>query len=132
MGDDETLTGARNRCQQCREAQPLADYYCGLEGGCAIVGKDMICFAWMVITNQAGKEGCAKTGTFALPSQVTALVKSGMELGHANDQVFATRESKKGGGAVGLLTSNAVNRTQYYEQALILALIPFHMPDLYP
>eukprot|EP00730_Choanoeca_flexa_P014421 TRINITY_DN6305_c0_g2_i1.p2 TRINITY_DN6305_c0_g2~~TRINITY_DN6305_c0_g2_i1.p2 ORF type:complete len:187 (+),score=30.13 TRINITY_DN6305_c0_g2_i1:1699-2259(+) len=132
MGDEETLRGARNRCQACREAISDADYYCAPEGGCSIVGSHLDCFAWMVVVNQAGKEGIAKTGTFALPPEVAKLVQSGMELGHANDKVFATKESKKGGGAVGLLSSGVVTRTTYYEQALVLALIPFHMPDLYP
>ena len=131
MGDAEALAGARNRCRNAALRCPGADYYVGLEGGCEMVAGTMTCFAWMVVHSAGGREGKAKTGTFDLPPAVAELVQGGMELGHANDQVFATKESKHGGGAVGLLTSGAVDRTAYYEQALLLALIPFHMPDLY-
>ena len=132
MGDEETIQGARNRCAACLKAVPEADYYCGLEGGCDMKKEEMSCFAWMVIMDKHGKEGKSRTGVFTLPPQVAALVKSGLELGYANDQVFKTTGSKRSGGAVGILTSGVVDRTQYYEQALVLALIPFHMPALYP
>ncbi|EDQ90280.1 uncharacterized protein MONBRDRAFT_16334 [Monosiga brevicollis MX1] len=144
MGDDETLTGARNRTRNALELAPGADYYCGLEGGCgycetspapgqtAAPKRTLTCFAWMaVLEAKTGIEGKAKTGTFELPARVQQLVEGGMELGHANDEVFKTKKSKQGGGAVGLLTSMAVTRTTYYEQALMLALIPFNMRDLY-
>eukprot|EP00043_Microstomoeca_roanoka_P017639 m.184928 g.184928 ORF g.184928 m.184928 type:complete len:228 (-) comp16677_c3_seq2:489-1172(-) len=134
MGDEETLTGARNRASKAREMMPGCHYYCGLEGGCAFDSQgDMSCFAWIVVQDETGKkEGRAKTGMFFLPPEVAALVKDGMELGHANDRVFAQHNSKQKGGAVGLLTDGVVTRHLYYEQTVILALIPFKMPDLYP
>ena len=102
MGDDETLRGARNRIANTRKAKPGADYYCGLEGGCGAVGSPVVpapseegdktaqplaCFAYIVVASDKG-EGFARTGAFNLPPAVTALVRSGMELGHANDRVF--------------------------------------------
>lgn len=132
MGDDETLQGGRNRCKNARAALPGADFYCGLEGGCARQAAGMVCFAWMVVVSSDGKEGKAKTGSFELPREVVSLIDGGMELGYANDKVFSTVESKHGGGAVGLLTRGVIDRTEYYEQALILALIPHVMPKLYP
>jgi non-canonical (house-cleaning) NTP pyrophosphatase len=39
MGDEETLQGARNRVRNARAMLPGADFYCGLEGGCAFVGE---------------------------------------------------------------------------------------------
>lgn len=103
MGDDETLKGARNRVVNARESIPGADYYCGLEGGCGDVGstpraasatdadraaQPLACFAYIVVADKAGREGFARTGAFNLPPAVTALVLSGIELGHANDRVF--------------------------------------------
>lgn len=76
--------------------------------------------------------GCAKTGTFPIPPKVADLVEKGMELGYANDQVFQSRESKSGLGAVGLLTDGLIDRSAYYEHALVLALTPWIRPDMYP
>ena len=44
------------------------------------------------------------TCSFDLPPAVAALVRQGMELGHANDHVFSLHNSKQSGGAVGSLT----------------------------
>jgi non-canonical (house-cleaning) NTP pyrophosphatase len=55
-----------------------------------------------------------------------------MELGDADDVVFGRTNSKQENGAVGLLTENVIDRTAYYVQALILALIPFKNSVLYP
>ncbi|EGD75167.1 hypothetical protein PTSG_06820 [Salpingoeca rosetta] len=142
MGDAETLTGAKNRVKNARDMMPGCDFYCGLEGGCTLEesnttgagdGGEMTCFAWIVVQDAEGKrEGKAKTGTFYLPPEVTKLVKGGLELGHANDRVFSQHNSKQQGGAVGLLTDGVITRHLYYEQTVILALIPFKTPDLYP
>ena len=75
--------------------------------------------------------GIAKTGTFLLPKSVTKLVKGGMELGDADDQVFGRTKSGQGTGTVGLLTDHLIDRGQYYEHALILALMPWIRPDVY-
>jgi non-canonical (house-cleaning) NTP pyrophosphatase len=60
-----------------------------------------------------------------LPLEVANLVRSGVELGIADDQVFGRSNSKQSNGAVGLLTADLINRQQYYEHAVVLALIPF-------
>jgi non-canonical (house-cleaning) NTP pyrophosphatase len=78
--------------------------------------------------DQLGK-GC--TGRFALPPRVAELVHQGKELGVADDIVFGRTNSKQENGAVGLLTENIIDRAAYYEQAVILALIPFKNPLLY-
>jgi non-canonical (house-cleaning) NTP pyrophosphatase len=60
------------------------------------------------------------------------LIKEGKELGEADDIVFQKENSKQKTGAVGLLTGNVLDRTSYYKEAIILALIPFKNKDLYP
>ena len=54
-----------------------------------------------------------------------------MELGAADDQFFAQENSKQGGGSVGILTHGAITRQTYYNQAIILALIPFLNEELF-
>ena len=78
-----------------------------------------------------GLSGESKTATCVLPPRIAQLVNSGVELGHANDEVFAKHNSKHGSGMVGSLTGDLITRTTYYEQAALLALAPFRNRDLY-
>ncbi len=129
LSDQETLLGAMNRAEYIRE-RIKADFWAGIEGGIRPDGDDLEAFAWIVIQSQK-KTGRARTGTFMLPPEVAALVRSGMELGHADDLVFRRDNSKQGNGAVGILTGDIITRTTYYEHAAILALIPFMNPEIF-
>lgn len=130
MNDQVTRAGARNRVQNARQQFPAASFYVGLEGGVEEREEDIWAFAWMAILS-GQKWGEARTSSFRLPPQIGALVKGGMELGKADDLVFGTHNSKQAGGAVGLLTHQLIDRTTYYREAIILALIPFIRPDFY-
>ena len=90
----------------------------------------MEAFAWVVILSE-NTEGQSRTSTFYLPPKVVELVHEGVELGLANDQVFNETNSKTKGGAVGTLTHGVLGRTEYYVQAVMLALVAFINPDLY-
>ncbi|MFD2036492.1 inosine/xanthosine triphosphatase [Belliella marina] len=131
VGDEETYLGANNRAKNAKLVFPEADYWVGIEGGVDEVNGEMHAFAWVVVLDRKGKTGKAKTATFYLPSVVTELVKGGMELGMADDQVFSRENSKQGNGSVGILTKGVVNRKEYYSQAVILALIPFLNESIY-
>lgn len=130
MSDTETLIGAQNRAHHCSVEHPDACYWVGLEGGCQLVASELEAFAWMFIKSSQG-EGKARTASFSLPRQVATLVADGIELGVADDMVFKQKNSKQQGGAVGLLTGGLIDRSQYYEQALILSLIPFINAEFY-
>jgi non-canonical (house-cleaning) NTP pyrophosphatase len=69
--------------------------------------------------------GKARTATYYLPRETAMLVKGGMELGHADEVVFGGQNSKQKNGSVGLLTGDVIDRRAYYEEAVVLALIPF-------
>lgn len=125
MGDAETLLGAKNRAIGASKIFPEGDYWVGIEGGLDTDEQGMFAFAWIYILDKAGKVGQAKTGTFYVPNAIAELVKSGMELGHADDQFFQEENSKQGGGSVGILTKGKLDRRTYYSQAVLLALIPF-------
>jgi non-canonical (house-cleaning) NTP pyrophosphatase len=153
MTDEETLQGALNRAINARAAQPSADYWVGIEGGCEEKHGELWTFAWVVVLGLASPRhegyqwtepakvadvrqgvrvlmGKARTGAFMLPQEVANLVRSGIELGHADDQVFGRSNSKQTNGAVGLLTSDLIDRQRYYEHAVILALVPFKNTNL--
>jgi inosine/xanthosine triphosphatase len=130
--ESETLLGAKNRASHAKTLVPEADYWVGIEGGVDEDSQGMYAFAWIYVMHRSGKGGQSKTGTFYLPPQVVALIQDGMELGHADDLVFQAQNSKQKGGSVGLLTQGLITREAYYQQAMVLALIPFLNELLYP
>ncbi len=131
MSEEETIYGAATRAKNVLSLAPSADYAVGIEGGLALRDGNMEAFAWVVIISKEGKYGKGRTGSFFIPNKVAELIKGGMELGDADDLVFARTNSKRSNGAVGILTEDVLTRTTFYEPAVILALIPFKNPKLY-
>ncbi|KAM6481459.1 Maf/Ham1 [Trichoderma sp. SZMC 28011] len=154
MTDAETLQGARNRARNARDAEPQADYWVGIEGGVDDSGDAMETFAWVVVLGRADTPGSdssashnesaststsatktermgrARTAAFFQPEEVARLVRGGMELGPAGDQVFGSENSRAHSGSIGLLTGDLIKRSAYYVPAVIGALIPFRNSTL--
>lgn len=140
VGDEETKLGAINRAkaaysEHVRATNENPSFSVGLEGGvskCAYEDdKHLECFAWIAIFN-GSNVGLARTASFGLPNIIKTLVlKDGLELGDADDKVFGTVNNKQFSGTVGRLTNGIIDRTAYYEHAVILATIPFQWKDLY-
>lgn len=130
MSDEATLHGAKLRASAARLDDDAADFWVGIEGGVDFRKEEAEAFGWVVILSK-NKEGRARSATFSLPPVAAQLLKNGKELGDINDQLFHTHNSKQQGGAVGLLTKEIVNRDELYEQAVVLALIPFLNQNFY-
>jgi len=128
LSNKETLQGATNRLKNIQHLE--ADYYVSIEGGIDLLDNNYEAFAWVVVSDN-NKISKAKTATFPLPLKISNLIKQGYELGEADDIVFNRSNSKQKNGAVGILTDNLINRTDYYKHAIILALIPFTNSKLY-
>ncbi len=131
LSGKETLAGAEFRAESARRAAPNAEYWVGIEGGVEEIRGDLMAFAWVVILSK-DRVGRGQTAGFFLPPRVAELVRQGKELGEADDLVFGQQNSKQKNGAIGLLTDDALDRTQLYEPAVLMALIPFKKTDLYP
>jgi inosine/xanthosine triphosphatase len=130
LSNNETFLGAKNRADNASKELKDADFYCGIEGGIGPIDNEMEAFAWVVVKS-VDRYGKSRTATFFLPKQVVQLIKEGKELGDADDIVFNRKNSKQENGAVGILTGDIIDRTKYYTEAIILALIPFKNVDLY-
>ncbi len=130
MSDEETLTGALNRSNAAKVAFPDADFWVGLEGGVAQLPSGMYAFAWVVVQSKT-QVGQAKSSYLPLAPIIAQRLQNGEELGPVNDAVFGQKDSKKAGGAAGLLTKNILSREKIYTDTVILALIPFLHPALY-
>lgn len=131
MSEEETRLGAWNRVTAAKERVPQADWWVGIEGGIRQVKDGMEAFAWVLVAN-GQQHGWGRSAGFFLPPEVARLVAGGMELGHADDLVFGTSNSKQANGAIGLLTHNLITRESLYVPAVLMALIPFLRPELYP
>ncbi|MBZ0300046.1 MAG: DUF84 family protein, partial [Anaerolineae bacterium] len=129
MSDEETYQGAFQRAAQAEKTVPEADFWVGIEGGLEERHGELHGVAWILVRG-AGRLGQSRTATFVLPDEVAQLVRQGYELGHADDLVFRRSNSKQANGSVGILTDDVLDRTIYYEHAVILALIPFKNPHL--
>ncbi|ELR66134.1 Inosine/xanthosine triphosphatase [Photobacterium marinum] len=127
MCADETLDGARNRIANARKKVPDADYYVSIEAG--IDGE--FTFAWMVIENH-NQRGEARSASLPLPPKALEKVHQGIELGDVMDEMFNQNNIKQKGGAIAMLTNHKLSRSTVYQQALILALIPFMNQELFP
>lgn len=130
MSEQETLQGALNRVQNARNESPNANFWIGIEGGVAEENNELAAFAWVVVQDRE-QLGKARSGTFYLPPAVQQLVQQGIELGTANDRIFNHENSKQKGGAIGILSDNALSRRELYEQAVVLALVPIKNKTLY-
>lgn len=131
MTDEETLQGAHNRAINAKSHQPAADLWVGIEGGIEEKEGGFMAFAWIVVEGN-GQKGIGKSAGFMLPPKVCQLISQGMELGEADDVVFGQSNSKQNSGAIGLLTNDLITRTTLYVPAILMALIPFARPELYP
>jgi len=130
-GDDETIRGALARAHAARDARD-ADLGVGIEGG-VVDERDgtMRTCAWAAIVDRAGRSGVGGSLALTLPPRVAALVRSGLELGHAMDRIAGEHDTKRGKGAVGILTAGIVDRQRAYEVLVSYALARFLTPDLY-
>lgn len=121
--DSETKTGAINRAKNAMKVFSDFDYFVGLEGGIEDLENEMRVFGWVAILSKVNLGTC-RTVSYELPTAVAKLVRSGKELGEADDIVFGRTNSKQKMGAAGLLTKGVVNRSDIFETATTLALIP--------
>jgi len=87
--------------------------------------------AWAAVVDSGGKQGVGGSLAMQLPSSVARLIREGTELGHAMDQLVGAHDTKRGAGAVGILTDGMVDRQRAYEVLVMYALAPFVTPTLY-
>jgi len=130
VGDAETIRGATQRARAVLAASD-ADFGVGLEGGVVEDDGIMRTCAWAAVVARDGRVGTGGSLAMPLPSRVAALVREGVELGHAMDRVTGSHDTKRGAGAVGILTAGLVDRQRAYEALVAYALAPFVTPEIY-
>ena len=125
VGDDVTIAGARMRALRARDALD-ADFGAGIEGG-VVENPDgsLRTCAWAVVVARDGRIGTGGSLAMPLPPPVAAAVRGGLELGLAMDELTGAHDTKRGTGAVGVLTAGLIDRRAAYEVLVTYALVPF-------
>ncbi len=129
-GEHETRTGALQRAQQA-VSQTGADLGIGFEGGVVRTEFGLMLTNWAAVVSATGKIGVGCGGGALLPPAVARMIDEGMELGPAMDTLIGGHDTKRGEGAIGILTDGLVNRQAAFEYTLKLALAPFRSPQFY-
>jgi inosine/xanthosine triphosphatase len=137
-GHDETRKGALQRARGALLAETGADYAVGIEGGVEDTGvfNGLRSVAYVAIRRSRDlRLSVEHTASFKLPPRVARLLRGEepghdkLELGAACDLVFNETNSKQQGGTVGAVTRGLLDRTAYYEHAIVCALAPFLHDD---
>ena len=136
-GRDETRQGALQRAHGALLAEAGADYAVGVEGG-VVEAHDGCLRSVAYVAIHRGRDlriSVEQTASFKLPPRVERLLlgeepgHGKLELGAACDLVFNETNSKQQGGTVGAVTRGLLDRTTYYEHAVVCALAPFLHDD---
>jgi len=128
--DDETIRGATQRAKAALAISD-AELAIGIEGGIVEEHGQMRTCAWAAVVARDGRVGVGGSLAMALPDRVAALVRTGVELGHAMDRITGGHDTKRGTGAVGILTAGLVDRQRAYEALVTYALARFLSPTYY-
>lgn len=138
-GDEQTIEGAVARArlalgQALAEGRVSADAALGvgIEGGVVDDGpRGLRTCAWAAVVDVEGRTGIGGSLAMPLPPAIAQRLRDGMELGHAVDDVIAARDTKRGPGAVGVLTAGLMDRQQAYEPLVTYALARFLRDDMW-
>jgi inosine/xanthosine triphosphatase len=116
------LRGARNRALAAKKLAH-ADYGVGLEGGMRRTQFGWFVEGWVAVSDAKGKVSFGSGGGAKIPSAVAKKILSdGLEMGHATDSVFGTKNIKHDIGLGGLLTDGFASREIEFTQACTIAL----------
>ena len=131
LSDDEMVTGAKARAIAARNALD-ADLGIGLEGGVHRSTWGALLSGWAAIVDRQGRLGLGSGGRIVLPPVLVESLEQGEELGPAMDRLSGLNDTRKGPGAVGILTNGLVVRDEAFRVAVAYALARFLHPAWYP
>ena len=123
-GDEQTRRGAFNRARNAL-TETGAKFGVGLEGGVVETSVGLMTCAWCVMVNGQGQVGYGGGVHMLLPPVIADVLRQHGELGPAMDALVNEPDTKRGLGAVGILTNGLSNRQAAYEQLVAMAAAPF-------
>ncbi|WP_323674994.1 inosine/xanthosine triphosphatase [Halorubellus sp. PRR65] len=124
-GHAQTIEGAVTRARRAYDHGGF-DLGVGIEGGVAgFDGTDGTYLVMWAAVTDGDRVETASGPALRLPDDVAARIDAGEELGPVMDDVYGRESVATQEGAAGVLTGNAVTRTQALETAVAGALGPF-------
>jgi len=123
-GDEQTRRGAFNRANHALR-HLSAEFGVGLEGGLVETSVGLMTCAWGAMVDSRGQVGYGGGVHVLLPPIVADILKEHGELGPAMDALVNEEDTKRGRGAVGILTNGLTSRQAAYEQLVAMAAAPF-------
>ena len=130
LSDEQMVAGALARAAAARAAVD-ADLGVGLEGGVNRSPWGLLLTSWVAVVDRSGRQGLGSGGRLQLPPALAAAVQAGEELGPAVDKLAGQHDTKRGPGAVGILTSGLVRRDEAFRVAMAYAMACFLHPHWY-
>ena len=131
LSDEEMVIGAKARAVAARNALD-ADLGIGMEGGVHRSTWGALLSSWAAIVDRQDRLGLGSGGRILLPKVLVESLEQGEELGPAMDRLSGLTDTRKGPGAVGILTNGLVVRDDAFRVAITCALAPFLHPAWYP
>lgn len=130
ISDEQMVAGARARAVAARAALD-ADLGVGLEGGVHRSPWGLLLTGWVAVVDRAGRQGLGSGGRLPLPAVLAQAVLAGEELGLAVDRLAGQHDTKRGPGAVGILTRGLVRRDEAFRVATAYAMAQLLHPEWY-
>lgn len=128
--DEDMVKGAVTRAQAARAALD-ADLGVGLEGGAHRSPWGWLLSGWVAVVDRSGYQGLGSAGRILLPPPLADAISQGEELGPAMDRLAGLADTRRGPGAVGILTNELVRRDEAFGVGLAYALARFLHPEWY-
>lgn len=130
LSDEQMVAGALARATAARSALD-ADLGVGLEGGVHRSPWGLLLTGWVAVVDRSGRQGLGSGGRLPLPAVLAEAVLAGEELGPAVDRLVGQHDTRRGPGAVGILTSGLVHRDEAFRVAMAYAMAQFLHPAWY-
>ncbi len=130
LSDEQMVAGALARAAAARSALD-ADLGVGLEGGVHRSPWGLLLTGWVAVVDRSGRQGLGSGGRLPLPAVLAEAVLAGEELGPAMDRLAGQHDTRRGPGAVGILTRGLVRRDEAFRVAMAYAIAQFLHPTWY-
>ncbi|MGO4888758.1 DUF84 family protein [Anaerobacillus sp. MEB173] len=121
FSDEETQVGAINRAKGCLTKGEF-DFAIGLEGGVVELGSTMFLCNWGALVTSTEDVYVASGAKIALPEEVAAKVREGVELGIVMADFTGVNDIRKKEGAIGIFTNGYVSRAEMFTHVVKLLI----------
>lgn len=126
--EGDVLKGAMNRARLCLGR---CDLGIGIEAGVYLEDDGLYDIQQCAVVDKMGRITHGHGLGFHYPPPIERMIRQGLSVGEACDQLFQLEKNGHKGGAIGLLTDGMLKRKELTEQSVLAAMVPRIRMDLY-